>query len=574
MRVGLDLMNTTGFFLLAGVICTCASDAVAQTRRVTLPVDHQFANWQAIAVSPDGTRFVYAANNRLYSKTFDDKPPEAIAGTASSQPVTNPTFSPDGRNIAFWSAEDQSIKRIDSRGGEALPAICKANNPFGMSWEQGDVIVFGQGAGGVMRVSAKGGMAESIATVKEGEYAYGPHLLPGGGVLFTVINPMSAGEAVWDGAQIVLQPTGVGERRVIVEKGSDAHFLSPGYLVYGLSGALWAAPFDAKDLKTSGPSVKVLDDVRVGGQAGPGRFSFSENGTLAIVPGKRGQIQAALVDADGKRSQAGFFPDTIFAPRLSPDGKQVTFDAEGYVWTAALTNLAAARKLTSSGSDAFPLWSADGRSIVFISARDGGVQSLFRQSVDGSGDAELLVKPARAPESWSVPNQRLSFITLKGKTDYDIWTYSLLDKKGAPLIDTAGSAQKGSQFSHDGKWIAWESDESGRNDIYLGPFPLTGRRYQVTKAGGMHPLWSPDDKEIFFDNGKQLFAARVSTSGDVTIGDAVALPVEGFIQGDARRQYEMMPDGKQFLMMFPVAPHVDVIRSWSEGLKNLTHSRR
>ena len=148
----------------------------------------------------------------------------------------------------------------------------------------------------------------------------------------------------------------------------------------------------------------------------------------------------------------------------------------------------------------------------------------------------------------SAQNQTISFIELSNY--YSIWTYSLRDKKAAALIDAPGVTQHSSRFSPDGKWIAYTSIETGRFEVFVQPFPRTGAKFQITRQGGGHALWSPDGKEIFFDNNQQLFAVSVQATGTFSAGTPVALPIRGFIQGDARRQYDLMPDSKQFLMMF------------------------
>jgi Tol biopolymer transport system component len=193
------------------------------------------------------------------------------------------------------------------------------------------------------------------------------------------------------------------------------------------------------------------------------------------------------------------------------------------------------------------MWSADGRQILFT-RDEPNQQALFIGKADGTGTAERLAT-ARAPESWSVKDQMFSFITLSDY--YSIWTYSLKDKKAAPLIDTHGVTQHSSRFSPDGKWIAYTSIETGRFEVFVQPFPRTGAKFQITKQGGGHALWSNDGKELFFDNDRQLFAVSVQTKGTFSSGAPVALPIRGFIQGNARRQFDLMPDGKQFLMMFP-----------------------
>ena len=270
----------------------------------------------------------------------------------------------------------------------------------------------------------------------------------------------------------------------------------------------------------------------------------------APLPQRGGPIQVALVDLAGNRKLLATVPTLGFAPRVSPDGKQVAYDLRGAIWIADMTNLSAARQLTSGGSDNFPLWTPDGQRIVFTSARDGGEQALYWQRADGTGDAEQLVKPARSPESWSVPGELLSFITLKPPMDYDIWTYSLKDKKAAPLIEIPVTAQDSSRFSHDGKWIAYESNETGRSEVWVQPSPLAGARFQITMTGGSRPLWSPDDRELFYDHDNRMFVASVQTTPAFKASEPMPLPIDGFIQGGARRQYDITPDGKAFLMMF------------------------
>ena len=259
------------------------------------------------------------------------------------------------------------------------------------------------------------------------------------------------------------------------------------------------------------------------------------------------QLSLVLVDREGRKTPVGLLPADTFAPRISPDGKRVAYDIEdGTVWIAELSNLSAPRKATA-GRDHYPMWSASGDQLVFI-VDEKDQQALYMQRSDGTGKAERLAT-GRAPESWSAQNQMFSFITLSNY--YSIWTYSLKDKKVTPLIDTPGVTQHSSRFSPDGTWIAYTSVETGRFEVFVQPFPRTGAKFQITKQGGGHALWSPDGKELFFDNNQQLFTVSVQTKPTFSTGAPAPLPIRGFIQGNARRQYDLMPDGKQFLMMFP-----------------------
>lgn len=195
------------------------------------------------------------------------------------------------------------------------------------------------------------------------------------------------------------------------------------------------------------------------------------------------------------------------------------------------------------------IWSADGRRLLF--AGPYGFQ-LYWQAADGSGEAERIAdQPARAPESWSTALDLVSYITLTGPSDYDIWTFSPADRSQRPLIAEPASAQMGSRFSPDGKWIAYQSNETGWFEVYVEPYPRTGVRLRISEAGGERPVWSPDGGEIVYDKDATLHAVRVTTAPALAASTPAALPISGFIQSTGRRLWDPAPDGTRFLMMFP-----------------------
>jgi eukaryotic-like serine/threonine-protein kinase len=256
--------------------------------------------------------------------------------------------------------------------------------------------------------------------------------------------------------------------------------------------------------------------------------------------------QLVLVDRAGATKPLGKLPPTAFAPRVSPDGRQIVFDAQGAIWIADLNDIETPRRLASG---AFPLWSGDGSRVLFIVGQ-GETQQLFWQAADGSGKPELLIADARAPESWSASAQVLTYITLKG-ANYDVQAYSLRDRTSTPLAAKPEAIEMGSRFAPDGRWIAYESSETGTREIYVEPFPQTGARTKITSGGGRRPLWSPDGREIFFDrDDAQLYAVPITLGSTVTVGAPVTLPIKGFLQGAARRMYDVTPDGKSFLLLF------------------------
>ena len=556
--------------LLACAIAAAAADLAPDLRHVSLPEGHEFTNpdRQVIAISPDGTRLVYIAKASLFVKSIGDAPPVTIPGPLAGRSMANAVFSPDGQSIAYWASDGALLQRIPVTGGTPV-TICRVDIPLGMSWGADDQIVLGLGAKGIVRVSAKGGTPEIVVPAKSGEIAHGPQMLPGGdALLFTLGDERVAPAARWDQARIVVQSLKSGERRTIVPAGRDARYLPSGHLVYALGGRVMAVRFDAKRLATVGDPVAVVENVRASGSTGTAQFSVSANGSLAYVSGRSVPVQLGLVSLDGTRKMLGPVPDGTSAPRVSSDGRQVTFAAAGDIYVAELANVASARRVIEAGT--FPLFSPDGQWLAFGSLgtkRDGGIEEVFLQRADGSGQAELLAKPARAPEHW-LSQQEFSFISHRGPAeDYDLWTYSLPDKGVTPVSVIPKSAQLSSRFSPDGHWVAYMSSESGDWQVYLQPYPATGAKYQVTKQGGRLPMWSADGREIYYEWDGRMLSIPVHIGSEMTFGEPSALPVTGYIQPLLRRNYDMTPDGKQFVMLFRAGPQVDVISNFVDGLK-------
>jgi serine/threonine-protein kinase len=564
-----------------------AAPAIVSRFPFTLPEGQQFTGTgrQIVSISPDGAQFVYVANSRLYLKPMRELQSIYIQGTEITQGgVLNPVFSPDGRSIAFWSGSDQMLKRIAVSGGAPV-TICKTEAPFGISWGPNNQIFIGQGPKGIMRVSANGGLPETIVTVKSDELAHGPQVLPGGGaVLFTLLRPGAATNTAerWDKGQIVVQSLESGERKTLIEGGRDARYLPTGHIIYALAGTLLAVPFDIKRLEViTGPVPLVEGVYTAGGITGTAHFSFSDSGSLVYVPQPAPALsgsQMAFVDRNGGVKTLDL-PSARYTtgPKVSPNGRQLAFSIndgkEENVWVYELSGGSSMRRLTFGGGRD-PVWSGDGERITYGSG--GGISW---QRADGTGTAEQLYKPEGANAvlgSWNSQNQTLAFGTIRNN-ERDVWTYSLQDKNAAPLIAIRSSAQNNAFFSPDGRWIAYQSNETGSFEVYVQPFPNTGAKFQITRDGGGHPLWSPDGKELFYERAGRLMSVAIRVQPAFAFGSPVTLPIMGFVQdpGNTPRLYDITKDGKQFIMLFRAgqttrgitSTQIQVVLNWFSELQ-------
>ncbi len=559
---------------------------------LTLPEGQQFTNTgrQTIAISPDGTQIVYVANRRLYLRSISALEPRPISGAEAEGGVLSPAFSPDGQSIVFWSGDDQTLKRIAVTGGAAV-TICPADRPFGVRWDR-DVIVAGQGGKGILRVPAGGGKPEFIVSVKTGELAYGPELLPDGQ---TVLFTLATGTATerWDKAQVVAQSLKTGERHVIIDGGSDARYLSTGHLVYAQGGVLFATPFNPGRLSTGAAPLSIVEGVRrsEGGQTGVAHFSIANTGSLVYVPGpvsgSAAPVDLALMDRTGGVAKLKVPSGAYTVPRISPDGKRVALgieDARGAnVWIYDLSTGSSIRQLTFGGRNRFPVWTADNQRIAFQSDREGD-PGIFWQRADGTDTARRLTRPdpgsSHIPQSWSPTQDRFLFGVSTG-SGISLWTFSVPDSKAERFSQVSSIFPPNARFSPDGRWVAYSlypsstaiDNPTADTGIFVEPFPSTGAQYRISSRG-LHPLWSPDGRELFYSSGA-LVAVTVTTARGFDFSSPAQLPGPLQLAGpSAATAYDIMPDGKQLIGLVPagqgqagMSAQIQVVLNWFEELK-------
>jgi serine/threonine-protein kinase len=520
---------------------------------LALPEGQRFTttNRQIVAMSPDGSTMAYIANGALHLKSMTDLEARAIPGTEVVSGIANPTFSPDGRSIAYWSLGDRTIRRVAIAGGTPIAVTTTANFLFfGMSWDETG-IVWGEGSQGIMRVPAEGGTPQRIASVKDGEVAHGPQILPGRNLLFTLAAGATSDR--WDKAQIVVQSLTSGERKTVVQGGSDARYLPTGHLVYALGGTVFAVPFDLGRLQVSGTPTAVIEGVRrsLGGVTGATQFSVSNTGSLLYIPGPASTSAVqdlAVIDRTGAAQPLKFPPGTYEHPRVSPDGKRIVFGTDdgkdANVWVYELGGTSAMRRLTFGGRNRFPIWSADGEHVAFQSDRDRDL-AIFWQPASGAGAAERLTTPApgtsHVPGSWSSRSNVFVFEAIKTPSgEVSLWTFSLPDKKTTPVEGVEWQALTNAVLSPDGKWLAWST-----NGVLVQPFPSTGAKYQVTPDRGIYPLWSRDGRELLYTPPGELHAVEIATQPSFVAGRPRSIPRGFLVNGTGTpRSYDVFPDGR------------------------------
>jgi serine/threonine-protein kinase len=376
--------------------------------------------------------------------------------------------------------------------------------------------------------------------------------------------------------------TSDGQRRNLILAGTAPRYTQSGHLLYAQAGTLFAVPFDATDSTVKGTPAPVLQGM-LQTQSGFPYYSVSDTGTLVYVSGAAGVNRRLVwVARDGKEDPLAAPPREYDWPRLSPDGRRVSVEvaAQTWIYDTARDTLTRAT-FEGTGNDA-PMWSPDGTRIAVRSNREGPPGGIFWQMADGSGGAERLTTPtqvADTPMSFSPDGQFLAFFRTDPKTQRDIWVTSVKDKRRTLFLGTPAT-EGAPHFSPDGRFLSYVSDESGRPEIYVQPFPGPGGKWQISTDGGIEPLWNPNGRELFYRSGNRMMAVPVTmqpvfSAGRPTIlfeGDYLASPFP-----QTGTTYDVTRDGQRFLMAKDVesaaATQINVVVNWHEELKRLVPTR-
>ncbi len=549
-----------------------------------LPEDQRlgFTGRRIVALSPDGTKLVYVADEQLYLRSMDQLAATPVRGTEGAM---GPFFSADGQSVGFW-AENQ-LKRVSVTGDMPVP-LCDVANVWGASWGPDDTILFGRGEDGIWHVPGAGGTPYSLVPVAEGELAHGPQPLPGGDWVLYTLRP--AGARSWDEADIVVSSVVTGERKVVLRGGRDARYLPTGHLVYARDGELLAVPFDADRREVTGGEVALVEGVGDGGPfTGAAHFSPSRTGSLVYVPTTAlaggAEFNLVWVDRAGREEVAFVEPTASDLPRLSPSGDRVAVQlADAGTTDVAvldLTRQTRERLTFDPGIDERPIWTPDGSRIVFVSSRDGG--GLFSKAADGTGEVDVLLNTDRIiwDLSW-LPDG--SLVTSDADVTGGPPDISVLSAQGnrtlTPLIDD-DAVKVRPALSPNGDVLAYVSNESGSFQVYVTSFPNVGEiKRRVSTDGGTDPVWSPDGRELFYRccyprrGPGQLLSATVETDPALHVGQPHTLFQTGpFAFFELGRSYDIAPSGDRFLMRKPSSAATEtghgfiLVLNWLEELR-------
>ncbi len=534
---------------------------------LVLPTGDQltFAVGTMVSVSPDGQTLAYRAarggNIRLFVRRIDQLEAQMIGDQATNE---SPFFSPDSEWIAYTASG--ALKKVPARGGPSETIIQIPEAIRGGDWSTDGTIAL---AGNRLHtVPATGGTPTLLATAPEGRRFWYPQFIAGGrAILYTSSGPRP------DSGDIEVMDVATKTSRKLLA-GALSRLLPTGHLVFVRSGTLWAVKFDESTLQVQGTPVPMVEGIRVEG-GGAVQYGVGADGTLMYIPGANSAAsQLVWVDRAGRQTPLTVTPRTFYSVRLDPTAQMAALDLRDStdgadIWMLPLTRQTPTRVTIDPGEDSLPTWMADGR-LAFTSNRDGAV-SLFAQPFDGTGQVSKLIDDTKATVDQPAASPDGKFIV--ARSNDDIIIVSLADKTIRKLIESP-FRDRNPEISRDGRWIAYQSDESGAPEIYVRPFPNVDApgKWLVSEGGGTRPVWAHNGKELFylgpdsvlmsvrFEAANGAFRAAAPTR----LGNMPTTP-------GAHRAFDVDKDDQRFLTFSGETsserPEITVVQHWTEELK-------
>jgi Tol biopolymer transport system component len=569
--------------LLAAALVAVAALAYGFVRRAPTPpalVRFDFVPPPEIAtmdvprISPDGRLLAFDATDMEGKARIWVRPLNAL--TAQPLPGTDggirPFWSPDSRYVAFIA--DGVMKKVDVTGGPPTK-ICDAPGGSDGTWSPEGVILFdGTGTDPIYRVPAAGGTRTALVkldTARKETSVGWPQFLPDGKHFLYLLT----GEKPEDSAYWVASLDS-NEKKTLAPAQTLVEYAPPGYLLFVRDRTLVAQPFDAKALKTMGEPVPLAEKIGTD-NVGLARFSVSNNGVLAYRTGESGG-RLLWRDRAGRELDTLGDPGDYHNPAFSPSGDRVAFNINDArtgktdLWIRDLARGVNSRFTLGAGNNYRAVWSPDGATIVFSSDR-AGVIDLYEKPTKGSGDEKVLLHSddPKSAASWTKDGRYIAYASLNPKTQWDLWALPTFgDRKPIPIA-VSPFVETSPMFSPDGRFVAYVSTESGREEIYVQTFPEAGGKWQVSNSGGADPSWRTDGKELYYRSPDQkLMAVEVRGGADFQAGVPQPLFPVRVRPGTSRNKYAPFPDGQRFLFAAPLgresmAP-TTVVLNWPASL--------
>ncbi|HKE22584.1 MAG TPA: protein kinase [Bryobacteraceae bacterium] len=553
---------------LAGALAVALAVAGVGWWNATRPVDHPLVRFNVdlgpeampglnltAAISPDGRRLVFPARGpdgrqQLATRLLDQAQITLLPGTENSY---DPFFSPDSQSIGFFAGP--VLRKVSVLGGAPETVVSGQMAAMGGSWGRDGNIVTSLGQLEVVStVSSGGGVRREVTKLNAGEITHRwPQLLPdGGAVLYTASNSVNQME----GASIEVVSVKASIPKVLVRGGYFGRYLPTGHLIFIRQGVLFGVKFDPEALEVHGTPVPLLEDVAANPVTGGGQFDFSNTGTLVCASGKSASQgwQLSWLDSSGRIEPLMPTPGPFATPRISPDGRKVAFIGSGgdlYVYDLERRT---PTRLTFTGGRNVPVWSPDGLHLLSFSSASG----LNWTRSDGAEEAETVLRGnLPRPYSFTPDGRRLAYFERSVETGWDIWTVALdltdsdhpkASKPEAFLRTMADELLP--QFSPDGRWVAYRSNESGSPEIYVRPFPAAGGgKWPISAGGGLYAVWAKNGHELFYETtDNRIMVVDYSADG------ASFLPGQSRLWSDKQLFYagtsnmDLAPDGKRFVV--------------------------
>jgi serine/threonine-protein kinase len=518
-----------------------------------------------VTLSPDGRFLVFAyttsaGRSQLFTRRLDENAAKPIAGTEGGR---GPFVSPDGKWIGY--NDDRTLRKISADGGASVTIAESSFN--GGTWAPDDTIIFTpEYNSGLWRVSSSGGTPKKLTdpTVTDGELGhFWPQMLPDGKhVLFTSFRT-PAGQS-----RLEVYALESGTRTVVMDGGFYGRYTPTGHLLFARSTTVMAVPFDLDRLTTSGQPVPVIAGVAVTLPNGLAQFSVSDSGTVAYTTqtALASPRQLVWVDRAGKVSPVADARRRFEDPRVSPDGRRVALtirdENDADIWTYDLSRGTFSRVTSSPTTQYHAIWSPDSRRLFFVFEEP--VFHIYSQDIDGPATEPMRVLDGpydMIPHAVSPDGQLLIYQRNDPKTRAGLWILDMKGRTSRVLLDT-GADERDAALSPDGRWLAYVSDATGPDEIFVQAFPGGGNRTQVSLNGGRNPVWSRDSRQLYFREVEKLLVATVA-------GTTVGRPTMLF---DAPMGYDVAADGRFFGVLrdtsIPQAP-VNVVINWFDELKRL-----